>query len=308
MVLFLMILLLVFIAVFMLVYSLAVVGVEARYSVKARLGSLGSNHSTQYTDPELSKPFKTRVLIPLKKSIIKTLSSVTPKETTQRFQTKITAAGSPYGFGAGEWSSIRTLFLIILPVISTIIFIITGQPLNKLALLCAVLIIIALIGPDMILKSCTDKRQKEMIRSMPDILDLLTVSVEAGLGFDAALAKVSEKSQGILADEFTRLLQEIKIGKPRRDALRQMSSRINLDEISAFTAAIIQAEQLGVSIGNVLRIQSEQLRQKRKQRAQEKAMKAPVKMLIPMVFFIFPTIFTVVLGPVVIRVFETFKG
>jgi tight adherence protein C len=134
---------------------------------------------------------------------------------------------------------------------------------------------------------------------------LLTVSVEAGLGFDAALLKVIDKMPGPLADEFKTVLQEVKVGKIKKDALRDMAERVGMQDLTTFLGSVIQAEQFGVSIGNVLRIQSEQMRQKRRQRAQEKAMKAPVKMLIPMVFFIFPTIFSVLLGPIVIKVIST---
>lgn len=149
-------------------------------------------------------------------------------------------------------------------------------------------------------------RKNEILKTLPDVIDLLTVSVEAGLGFDGALSKVVEKSQGQTANEFNTVIQEMKMGKPKRDALKEMSNRVGLHDMSTFVGAVIQADQLGVSIGNVLRIQSEQMRQKRRQRAQEKAMKAPIKMLIPMVLFIFPTIFTVLIGPVIIRMVDMF--
>jgi tight adherence protein C len=140
---------------------------------------------------------------------------------------------------------------------------------------------------------------------LPDILDLLSVSVEAGLGFDAALQKVVEKTKGPLTMEFEKTLQEINIGKSRREALRDMQARVNADDVTTFLGSIIQADQLGVSITNVLRIQSKQVRENRKMRAEEKAQKAPVKILIPLVLFIFPTIFIVLLGPAAIQLIDT---
>ena len=131
---------------------------------------------------------------------------------------------------------------------------------------------------------------------------MLTVSVEAGLGFDSALVKLSEKMKGPMVDEFTCMLQEIRIGVARRDALRSLAARCNVQDISLFTSALIQADQLGVSVSNVLRVQSLDMREKRKQRAEEQAMKAPIKMVFPLVFFIFPTLFIVLLGPALLQI------
>jgi len=161
--------------------------------------------------------------------------------------------------------------------------------------------------PSYFLKTRAAQRAEEIQDNLPDVLDLLTVSVEAGLGFDAALVKVVEKIRGVVSQEFGRVLQEIKMGKPRRDALRDLGGRSGTDDMVSFVGSIIQADQLGVSIGNVLRLQSEQMRQKRRQRAEEKALKAPVKMLIPLILFIFPTIFIVVLGPAALEIMNVFK-
>ncbi|WP_258359142.1 type II secretion system F family protein [Moorella sulfitireducens] len=162
-------------------------------------------------------------------------------------------------------------------------------------------------GPDFYLQVKGRQRQQAIEKSLPDVLDLLTVSMEAGLGFDGALLKVVEKSKGPLAEEFGLVLQEIKIGKPRSEALRDLAARTGVHDLATFTGAIILADQLGFSIGKVLRLQAEQIRLKRRQRAEELAMKAPVKMLIPLVFFIFPAIFVVLLGPAVIRISSFFS-
>lgn len=144
-------------------------------------------------------------------------------------------------------------------------------------------------------------REMAMRKALPDLLDLLTMSVEAGLGFDRALAKVIEGRKGPLVDEFEIVLQEIRVGRPRREALRDLGERVKMPEISRLIGAIIQAEQLGMGIANSLRIQSEQLRLARRQRAEEAAMKAPIKMLFPLIFFIFPALFVVLLGPAIIQ-------
>lgn len=161
--------------------------------------------------------------------------------------------------------------------------------------------------PDFYLSKKGTARKQEIEKNLPDALDLLTVSVEAGLGFDGALAKVANKKKGVLSDEFMVALQEIKMGKPRAEALRDMSKRTDVDDLTSFTGSVILADQLGISIGNILRLQSEQIRQKRRQRAEEAAMKTPIKIIIPMVFFIFPAIFVVLLGPAAIQIAETFK-
>lgn len=156
--------------------------------------------------------------------------------------------------------------------------------------------------PYLFLEKKISDRRNILRRELPDVLDLLTVSVEAGLGFDSALVKLSEKMKGPMVDEFTRMLQEIRIGVARRDALRSLAARCNVQDISLFTSALIQADQLGVSVSNVLRVQSLDMREKRKQRAEEQAMKAPIKMVFPLVFFIFPTLFIVLLGPALLQI------
>ena len=148
-------------------------------------------------------------------------------------------------------------------------------------------------------------RKNSVIKSLPDALDLLTICVEAGLGFDQAMQKVAEKWEDELSRSFARVLHEVRLGKIRREALRDMAERLDVSDVTSFIAAVIQAEQLGVSIAKVLRIQSDQMRVRRRQRAEEKAHQAPVKMLFPMVFLIFPAIWVVLLGPAILQVMAT---
>jgi len=156
------------------------------------------------------------------------------------------------------------------------------------------------VFPAMWLKSRIQRRQDAIWRALPDALDLLVICVEAGLGFDMAMGKVYEKWENDLAIAFGRVLREIQLGKMRRDALRDMANRMDVPDVTAFVAAIIQADQLGVSMSKILRVQADQMRVKRRQRAQEKAHQAPVKMMLPMVFLIFPSLWIVLLGPSII--------
>lgn len=149
------------------------------------------------------------------------------------------------------------------------------------------------------------KRQREILKSLPDVLDLLTISVEAGLGFDQALTKVVEKAKGPLAEELAKTLQEIQYGKNRRDALRDLSTRLQVDALTQLVNALLQADRLGIGIAQVLRVQAEDLRMRRRQYAEERAMKAPVKLLFPLIFFVFPSLFVILLGPAAINIFTT---
>jgi len=159
--------------------------------------------------------------------------------------------------------------------------------------------------PHLMLTSKITRRQKEIRKAMPDALDLLTICVEAGLGFDAAMSKVSEKWENQLSLAFARVIREVQLGKVRREALKDMSDRLGIPEMTSFVAAIIQSEQLGVSMAKVLRIQSDQMRVKRRQRAEEEAHKAPIKMIIPMALLIFPSIMIIILTPAALQIMNS---
>ena len=169
-------------------------------------------------------------------------------------------------------------------------------------------LLIAVMGymiPGVWLSRKIKDRKKEVQLALPDAIDLLTISVEAGLGFDPALQRVAEKWENELTAEFRRLLSEIRMGKSRREALREMANRVNVDDLNVFIASIVQADQLGVSIAQVLRVQSKQMRMRRRQRAEEKAHKAPIKMLFPMILLIFPAMYVVILGPAIPQIMDS---
>jgi tight adherence protein C len=171
-----------------------------------------------------------------------------------------------------------------------------------------VFMVLGFFFPELWLSSQINKRQHEIRKAMPDALDLLTICVEAGLGFDAAMAKVSEKWTNELSLAFGRTIREVQLGKLRRDALRDMSDRIGIAEMTSFIAAVIQSEQLGVSMAKVLRIQSDQMRVKRRQLAEEEAHKAPIKMLFPMALLIFPSLMIVLLTPAALKLMQSSLG
>jgi tight adherence protein C len=162
--------------------------------------------------------------------------------------------------------------------------------------------------PASMLTSRINKRQTEVRKAMPDALDLLTICVEAGLGFEAAMSKVAEKWDNELALAFSRTLREIQLGKVRRESLKDMADRLGIAEMTSFVAAIIQSEQLGVSMAKVLRIQADQMRMKRRQFAEEQAHKAPIKMIIPMALLIFPSIMIIILVPAVMQIMSNLGG
>lgn len=293
---------------------LAVLGVYSviygeRLELTRRMQELTSSLTRKKElDDELSKPFTERVIRPALERLATVIGRAMPAKKRVSLQKKLLMAGNPGDLSANEFLVIQYGTTLVLPVTAFLLLALPmgwgpGAGLAGIAVAAAV----GFILPEYYLKMRAAARQEEVQDSLPDVLDLLTVSVEAGLGFDAALVKVVEKIKGVLSSEFARMLQEIKMGKPRRDALRDLGHRSAVDDVVAFTGAVIQADQLGVSIGNVLRLQSEQMRMKRRQRAEQKAMKAPIKMLIPLILFIFPTIFIVVMGPAAIQLMETFE-
>lgn len=290
------------------VYFILTFITDSKASVKIRLKKISRKKIRYHFEEELNQPLYKRAFKPLIEDVSKGLLKITPKEMINNFEKKIIMAGSPYNFTIKEWLNIQAGLIILIPLLTLFIGLINGYEPRKLCFLMIFEAILGFITPNLILTKKIQDRKKGILKTLPDAIDLLTVSVEAGLGFDGALAKVVDKIKGEISNEFSRVLQEIKIGKPKKEALKEMSNRVGLSDLTTFVGSIIQAEQLGVSIGNVLRIQSEQIRQKRRQRAQEKAMKAPIKMLLPMVLFIFPTIFTVLIGPVIIKMIKVFMN
>lgn len=248
---------------------------------------------------ELSQPFAERVIIPFVRRVGEISARFTPQKAIQDTAKNLEKAGNPWPVDAPTFYAIRIILAIVFGVFS--FFVTTGDQTTDLLIKVG-----GVFGgfflPHLMLTSRITRRQTEIRKAMPDALDLLTICVEAGLGFDAALSKVSEKWENELSLAFTRAIREIQLGKPRREALKDMSDRLGIPEMTSFVAAIIQSEQLGVSMAKVLRIQSDQMRLKRRQRAEEEAHKAPVKMIIPMALLIFPSIMIIILTPAAIQI------
>ncbi|MDD2421849.1 MAG: type II secretion system F family protein [Heliobacteriaceae bacterium] len=289
-----------FITVFLLVYGVYELALRQRIAVLKRLEGI-QRHTQAVATEELNQPFFDRLIRPLLQKFSGKVANMMPKEKKATLDKRLTAAGNPANlspeqfrtlqyFGAGLGLGLGILFVGV-----------SGVNPGWGFLLEVAFLFIGFLLPDSVLNSLIKGRQRSIQNNLPDVLDLLTVSVEAGLGFDAAVAKVVEKSSGPVAVEFGRVMGEINVGKPRREALRDMAIRNGIDDLTAFVGAIVQADTLGVSIGNVLRIQAQQMRQARRQRAEERAMKAPIKMLLPMIIFIFPAIFVVLLGPAILK-------
>jgi tight adherence protein C len=256
---------------------------------------------------ELSQPFSQRVIRPMLIKLAEAFSRLSPSKTKADMELKLDLAGRPNNWGPAEFSGIRVFAAIILGVLIFLVVMISQGFMTAVfsAIGAAAL---GFFLPILWLRSKTRNRQDEIIKSLPDALDLLTITVEAGMGFDGALQKVAEKWDNELAKGFSKVVQEMRLGIPRREALRNMDITMGVPDVTTFVAAIIQAETLGVSIAKILRIQSEQMRTKRRQRAEEMANKAPIKMLFPMVFLIFPALFIILLGPAALIIMETNFG
>lgn len=251
---------------------------------------------------ELSRPFTERVIVPLFENLSQLITRFTPQEAMAAVEHKLDLAGRPYGWGPAEFFGLRLLLSVLLGGLGVFLFFTSSMPLMRRIMMIAGGFGLGYYLPSLWLSSQISSRQDEIEKALPDALDLLTICVEAGLGFDTAMNKVAEKWDNELSEAFSRVLQEIQLGRLRRHALRDMADRMEVQDVSTFVAAIIQAEELGVSIAKVLRIQSDQMRMRRRQRAEEMARQAPIKMLPAIAFLIFPSIFIILLGPAVIKV------
>jgi tight adherence protein C len=288
-------------AVFLVIIGLTAPRVDP---VQARLSEFSMAPAATLEELELQRPLFDRTLRPLVgrlAGVAQRVSSPTKQDKTTR---RLLMAGEPGGMRTIEFLALKVLLAIVFPVVTFLIFGVLGRSPFMGFVIAGVSAALGFLGPELWLSRRISKRRHQIVLSLADTLDLLTISVRAGLGFDSALAKVVEKTKGPLADEFQRALAEIRVGKQRREALRDMVGRTDVPALSSFIGAIIQADQLGVSISQVLQVQSEQLRIERRQRAEEMAAKAPIKMLFPLVGCIFPSMFIVILGPAIILIIK----
>lgn len=275
-----------------------------------RLAEYGGTEEVQdnLEDIEMSVPFVQRVVMPIMEQIARITTSFTPQEALSKAEHQLILAGSPKGLSPALIWAMRFGASILLAAVMLLTFSLGGDTsATEIFLYGAGGAAVGFFLPHLWLRSKVTRRQDQIIRTLPDALDLMSICVEAGLGFDQAMVQVAEKWEANeLAMGFNRVIREIQLGTSRKDALRHMAENMEVPDVTSFTGAIIQADQLGVSISKILLVQAETMRIKRRQRAQEKAQKAPIKMMIPMVLLIFPTLWLVLLGPAGIQVFKMF--
>jgi tight adherence protein C len=255
----------------------------------------------------MNESFGSRVMIPIVARAGRIARRITPIDARERLTKKLQVAGSPLG-----WDAERVLAFKVIGAIGGVvgglaaIGIMHPKPFIAIVIM-GLLTFVGFVVPDTVLNRQVEERQREILRTLSDTLDLLTISVEAGLSLNAAIAQVVHNVPGVLSSEFARMLQEIQLGVPRSDAFRHLADRTDVDELNAFALAMIQADVFGVSIASVLRTQAQQLRIKRRQRAEAKAQQTPVKIVFPLVLCVLPALFVVIIGPGAIRIFQSFS-
>lgn len=262
---------------------------------KSRLASLNTRQD------RLELDFSQRAIAPVMTGIGRFALRFTPTGWVARAQKKIVWAGWSQKMDGNTWAAVRLIAAVAGVVLVFVLAPMVSGGTTKIAVV-GLLLFMGFFGPEASLNRAIDDRRKAMDRQLPDIIDLLVISVEAGLGFEAAMARVVDTVQGELAEEFQWMLAETRIGVARHTALRNMAERTDVDNLNSFILALIQADQFGVSISRILRVQAEEMRVRRRQRIQEKAFAAPVKMVFPMLFCIFPSIFIVILGPAAMNI------
>lgn len=282
---------------------------EAADPIQARLAEFSSSDEVMtLEDIEMSLRFHERVVLPLFNRIGEFASRFTPQATLQSARRRLEMAGNPMQLDPAFFLLMRMVMALVFGGAVFAVFAITRRNWLQGLGLSTLFTVLGFVFPDIWLTGRIRSRQKAVFRALPDALDLLTVCVEAGLGFDAAMGNVHEKWEDDLALEFGRVLQEIRLGKLRREALRDMSERLEVPELTSFVAAVIQSEQLGVSMAKVLRIQSDQMRVRRRQMAEEEANRAPIKMVFPIGCLIFPSILLILLGPAALMLLSSPLG
>ena len=256
---------------------------------------------------ELDLPFVDRVLAPLLSQVQGLTRRLTPTDASDRIRQKLDLAGNPPGMTVERVNGLKVLGFGGALVGSLVLSIVMGLSLTVTLVLVIGASLAGYLGPNMYLYQRAYDRAEKLRRALPDAIDLLTISVESGLGFDAALQQVARNTEGPLAEELSRVMREMQIGQGRADALRAMGERTNVGDLRTFVGAMVQADAFGIPVAQVLRVQSAEMRVKRRQRAEEKAQQVPVKITIPLIFCILPTLFIAVMGPAVLSIMDSFS-
>ncbi len=278
---------------------------RARNLTAERLAQYGRKVARQeeaIRERELKRPFADRALAPIAERVGTLFGRFTPVGWIERTERRLVIAGSPGNLDANSWAVLKVVAVVVGVVLWLLIQ--GGLPFNQKMLTLVLLVGGGFLGPDAILNRKMEERSDAILRQLPDILDLLVISVEAGLGFDQAMARVVATVPGPLSDEFQRMITETRVGVARKEAMRNLRERTDVEELRGFLLAMMQADSFGVSIARVLRVQAEEMRIKRRQRAQEKAYAAPVKLVGPLMLLIFAFL-TILLGPAGLRISDT---
>ncbi len=289
--------------------ALATIGAitAERQQVSRSLAAVRAMQSSPAMAREAAPPFSDRVIQPFVARLSRVGRRFTPDGQVERIRSRLEAAGSPARWDTDRVLAFKSLGLVVLGMLGLIVPAALGAGLLPTMAITAVAAVLGYYTPDLVLYQVSYERQERIQRELPDALDLLTISVEAGLGFDAALAQVARNTTGPLAEEFFRVLQEMQIGLARADSFRALAERSDVADLRSFVTAMIQADIFGIPIANVLRVQSREMRIKRTQRAEEKAQKVPIKILFPLIFCILPALFVIVVGPAGITIFRNFR-
>jgi tight adherence protein C len=294
-----------------IVIALATVGVmtSERQQVHRSLAAVQAMHAVPSSmQRELIKPFGERVVAPGMDRLTKLGKRFSPRDQVSRIRHRLELAGNPPAWDVDRIVAFKMLGLLVGSVLGLALPLAVGAgPLPMLGF-AAIFGVAGYFAPNLALYQKGYDRREQMRRELPDALDLLTISVEAGLAFDAALSQVARNTTGPLAEEFFRVLQEMQIGLGRAEAMRALGERTDLPELRGFITSMVQADSFGIPIAQVLRVQAREMRIKRTQRAEELAQKVPVKILFPLIFCILPSLFVVILGPAVIQIFTSFNG
>lgn len=299
-----------FLTVSLLIYGLYLIKDEKSSYMKKRMSVFVSGVKEQ-AEPAEEKAGHTslyeRIAKPLLNDFKRSFKKKMPGEKEAKIETKLLLAGSPFGMTPVDFRLLQISIMLLFPLFAGAYGALLQAGYAGIFLFFIIGLGAGAVLPHYYLNLKKKARNRNALKELPDILDLLTVSLEAGLGFDSAVSKVVSKKNGVLSAEFHRSLEELRLGRTRREALSGIKNRIEVEEVRAFISSILQAEKLGIGLVQVLRVQSNEVRERRRQRAEEEAMKAPVKMLFPLVLFIFPSLFIVLLGPALIQFIETFS-
>lgn len=267
-----------------------------------QMGGAGAEELLAEAEPS----FAERVLTPLQERALRFGRRITGADKAERIRQRLELAGNPMGWTVDRVIGLKVIAALALPAVGYVYGQLIGLSFPTSILLVLGLLGAGFFGPDLYLYNRAEHRSEEIRKTLADAVDLLTISVEAGLGFDAALQQVSRNTEGPLAEEFARVLREIQLGKGRTEALKALADRTNVDDLKTFVGSMVQAEAFGISIGQVLRVQTTEIRVKRRQHAEAKAQQVPVKIMVPVIINVLPCLFAVIMGPAAIKMMQSF--